>query len=104
MVNLNLILKLRLTISIFFFASQGTLLGNNRKLPDKITFNSATRLTSIKFGNSDILKIIRSFNVNKAHVHDGISVRMIKMCDESLVQPLSLIFRGCIDTGVYPET
>ena len=29
---------------------------------------------------------------------------MIKMCDESLVQPLSLIFRGCIDTGVYPDT
>ena len=26
------------------------------------------------------------------------------MCDESLVQPLSLIFRGCIDTGVYPDT
>ena len=29
---------------------------------------------------------------------------MIKICDESLVQPLSLIFRGCIDTGVYPDT
>ena len=28
---------------------------------------------------------------------------MIKMCDESLVQLLSLIFRCCIDTGVYPD-
>ena len=26
------------------------------------------------------------------------------MCDESLVQPLLLTFRGCIDTGVYPDT
>ena len=26
------------------------------------------------------------------------------MCDELLVQPLSLIFRGYIDTGVYPDT
>ena len=26
------------------------------------------------------------------------------MCDESLVQPLSLIFRKGIDTGVYPDT
>ena len=26
------------------------------------------------------------------------------MCDESLVQPLSFIFRGCIDTGVYPDS
>ena len=32
------------------------------------------------------------------------SIRMIKMCDESLVQPSSLIFKGCIDTGVYPDT
>ena len=72
MVNLNLILKLRLTISIFFFASQCTPLVNNSKLPDKVTYNSAARLTSIKFDNNDILKIIRSLNVNKAHGHDGI--------------------------------
>ena len=54
--------------------------------------------------NSDICKIIKFLDVNKAHGHDGISVRMIKMCDESMVQPVSLIFRGCIDTGVYPDT
>ena len=50
------------------------------------------------------LKIIRSLSVNKAHGHDGILVRMIKICDESLAQQLSLIFRGCIDAGVYPDT
>ena len=54
--------------------------------------------------NSDIRKIIKFLDDNKAHEHDGISVRMIKMCDESMVQPVSLIFRGCIDTGVYPDT
>ena len=77
---------------------------NNSKLPGKVTYSSATRLTSLKFDNNDVLKIIRSVNVNKAHGHDGISIRMIKICDESLVQPLSLIFKGCIDTGVYPDT
>ena len=103
--KLDLILKLRLTISIvFLLLSQRTPLVNNSKLPDRITYNSAARLTSIKFDNNDILKIIRSLNINKAHGHDDISVRMIKMCDESLVQPLSLIFRGCIDTGIYPDT
>ena len=55
-------------------------------------------------GRVGTYKIIRFLNVNKAHGHDGILVRMIKMCDESLVQPLSLIFKGCIDTGVYPDT
>ena len=55
---------------------------NNSKLPDKITYNSAARVSLIKFDKSDILKIIRSINANKQHRRDGISVRMIKMCDE----------------------
>ena len=70
---------------------------NNSKLTDKITYYSTATLTSIKFDN-DILKIIRSLYVNKEHGHDGISVRMIKMHDESMIQPLPLT-----DTGVYPD-
>ena len=54
---------------------------NNSKLPGKITYNSAAALTLIKLENNDILKIISSLNVNKAHGHDGISVRMIRLCD-----------------------
>ena len=76
-----------------FFPSQCTPLVNNSKLPEKITHNSAAKHASIKFDNNDILKIIRSLNVNKANEHDGILV--------SLVQPLSLIFR---DTGIYRNT
>ena len=65
------------TSSKTYWFIQCTPLVNNSKLPDKITYNSAARLTSIKFGNNDVLKIIRSLNINKAHGHD-ISVRMIK--------------------------
>ena len=54
-------------------------------LPDKITYNSAAKRTSIKFDNNDILKIIKSLNANKAHGHDGILVRMIKMCDAIVI-------------------
>ena len=96
--------KIKANHFIFFFASQCTSLVNNSKLPEKITNNSAARLTLIKFDNNDILKVIRPLNVNKAHDHDGISVRMMKMCDESLIRQLSLIFRGCFDTCVYPDT
>ena len=53
MLNLNLILKVRLTISIIF-ASQCTLLVNNSKLLDKISYKSAGRLTSVKFDNNDL--------------------------------------------------
>ena len=65
---------------------------NNSKLPDKIlTLRNFISETSIKFDNNDVFKIIRSSNVNNAHGHDGISVRMIKLCEESLIQPLSLV-------------
>ena len=42
-----------------------------------------------------------SLNVNKAHGNDGILVRMIKVSDKSLVQPLSLIFRGYLTGEIY---
>ena len=38
---------------------------------------------------NDILKIIRSLNVNKAHGQNGIMIRPIKIRDKSLVQPVS---------------
>ena len=30
-------------------------------------------------------------------------LRMIKICDEALVKPLSLIYKNCIDTGFFPD-
>ena len=52
----------------------------------------------------DILKIIRKLNVSKAHGHDDISIRMLKICDSVITEPLSIIFKNCIDCGVFPDT
>ena len=60
-----------------------------------------TALSSINFEKEDILKIIRNLNVNKAHGHDNISIRMLKICDSVLVEPLSLIYKNCINSGVF---
>ena len=57
----------------------------------------------IDFGNSGIPKIIRSLSAIKAYGHDDILVRIMKMWDKPLLKPLPLIFRGYIDTGVYPD-
>ena len=57
----------------------------------------------IDVGNSGIPKIIRSLSAIKAYGHDDISVRIMKMWDKPLLKPLPLIFRGYIDTGVYPD-
>ena len=51
-----------------------------------------------------MINIIRKSNVNKAHGHDDISIRMIKMCDESLVRPLSIMFQNSLNSCIYPST
>ena len=51
----------------------------------------------------NILKIMRALNINEVHGHDEISVRMIKICNKALVKHLSLIYKNCIDTGVFHD-
>ena len=41
-------------------------------------------LTTIEFLNNNTLKIIRNLDPNKAHGHDMISIRMTKICDDSI--------------------
>ena len=50
-----------------------------------------------------MLKIIRSLDITKAHGHDDISVRMVNFCDDSIKNPLSIIYENFIKTGVYPN-
>ena len=48
------------------------------------------------------MKIIRTLNINKAHGHDDISIRMIKTWDSDLVKPLSIIFNNSLKTRTFP--
>ena len=60
--------------------------------------------TSIVFNEESILKIIKALDVNKAaHGHDDISIRMIKLCDKSIILAISLIYKNCINSGIVPN-
>ena len=87
-----------------FFAVQCTSLTNSSVLPSTISFKTHSRLNSISFEKEDVLKIMRNLNVNKAHGHDNISIRMLKICDSEVVEPLSLTYKNCIDSGISPDT
>ena len=50
------------------------------------------RIKTPCFGKSDVVKLIKALDVSKAHSHDAISVKMIKICANSIAHPLSLIF------------
>ena len=57
----------------------------------------------LDFNEEEILKIIRALNIHKAHGHDDISIRMIKMCDKSLLKPLILLFQNSAKLSYFPD-
>ena len=61
------------------------------------------RIDSIVISNEEIIKLIRNLNKGKANGPDNISAQMLLLCDDSILQPLRLIFENIIKTGVYPD-
>ena len=81
-----------------FFAKQCTPISNDSTVLVNINFEIRERLSSLEFCVDDIVKIIRLLDQNKAHGHNEILIRMIKLCASSISKPLHLIFRNCIET------
>ena len=50
----------------------------------------------------DILRIINNLDPNKAHDHDESSIRMLKICGDSVCRPLNIIFKTCLRTVRFP--
>ena len=76
---------------------------SQKKKKQKQKQKTRESLTAIDFSNNDILKIIRNLDPNKAHGHDVISIRMVKICDDFVCKPLKLIFQSCLESGKFPS-
>ena len=72
-------------------------------LPTNQLFLTQARPRYLDFNEGEIVKIIRALNINKAHGHNGISIRMIKVCDESLLKPLLILFKNSLKLSYYPD-
>ena len=68
-----------------------------------LTKSTWLSLRSVVSTKNDILKHIRKLNSNKAHGHDMISIRIIKLFDDSIVHPLYLIYKSCARNNHYPN-
>ena len=86
-----------------FFANQCSIVSNSSELLVTLTRKTHESLSIIDFSTDDILKIIRNLDPNKAHGHDMISIRMIKICDTSICRPLKSIFQACLESGKFPN-
>ena len=84
-----------------FFASQCTPVSNNSTLPFVTTAVTNASLSSILFNDQDVLKIIHCLNINKAREYDDISIRLLAICESTIVKPLSIIFKNCFQSGSF---
>ena len=91
------------TFSITFFASVCIPIKNNSRLPPFI-YKTNTRINCFCVTNKDILSIINSFNSSKAHWYDNVSIKMIKVCNESATIHLKIIFEESLKKGIFPDT
>ena len=75
------------------FAKQCTLIDNTSEIPITLNIKATKTLSSIPVTRVDIAKIIKIFDPNKAHEHDIISIRVLKLYGDSVLRPIELLKR-----------
>ena len=53
--------------------------------------------------DKDIYKILKTLDINKVHGHNEVSIRMLKLCDKSIVEPLSVIIKNYKVKKTFPN-
>ena len=71
-------------------------------LASKLPLQTDSTLSSRHFTKDDILRITNNLDRSKAHGHDEISIRVLKICGDSICRPLNIIFKTCLRTGKFP--
>ena len=59
------------------------------------------RLSSLNVNEDEIVSIVKSLNSNKSHGWGKLSIKMMKMCNKTLVYPLKLLFKASFKKGVF---
>ena len=85
-----------------FFAKQCSKTDNSSELPLNLLKKTDKSISEINFSCGDIATLINNLDPNKAHGHDIISIRLLKLCGKSICKPLDLIFQSCMKQGKFP--
>ena len=75
---------------------------SDSSVPPNIKFETEQRLPNFKYCTDDIIKIIKSLDLNHAG-HDEISIRMIKLCASSIEKKLSILFKDFFENECFPK-
>ena len=86
-----------------FFAEQCSIIDNSSEIPSFLHPKTDKFLSNITLTEKDIEKVVQSLDSNKAHGHDMISIRMLKICGESTIKPLLIIYKRCREKDCFPN-
>ena len=86
-----------------FFAKQCSIIDNGSEIPSFLHPKTDKSLSNITFTEKDIENVIQNLDSNKVHGHDMISIRMLKICVKSIIKPLLIIFKKCIEKSCFPN-
>ena len=96
--------KLKTNLLNGFFNQQCTTVDNPSSVAKNIFSEAEKRLSTFEICNDDIVKFIRLLYPNKAQGHDGLSIRMLKLCGTSIFKPLQILFKNCLGSEYFPQT
>ena len=74
---------------------------NSSVLPPDFELFTDKSISNITFTDNDIGRIIHGLDPNKAHGHDMMNIRVLKICGDSINKLLALIFRASLEHGVF---
>ena len=90
-------------ISLILFAKQCSIIENNSVLPSSTIPLTDQYLENIEFTKDDIKRIIWKLDPNKAHGCDIISIHMLKMSGNAIIEPFFKIFKNCLKCGIFSD-
>ena len=76
----------------FHFATQCPLISSSSKLPSHIKYLTDNDLSLARISHDKVAKVIQNLDPNKAHGHDNIRIRIVKLCGPSIYKLLEIIF------------
>ena len=102
-IKINKFLTLGNFTSLTNFLQQCQPIANNSIHLTNQIFYTQNRLRDFDIDCSKISKLINGLSPHKAHDHDGIYIRMVKLCNLTITKPLSIIYKYCLQQGVFPD-
>ena len=85
-----------------FFTKQYSIIDYSSELPSNICKKTDKSISTVTFTSDDIATLIQKLDSNKAHGHDILSIRMLKLCSKSVCKSLDIIFPSCIKHREFP--